>query len=132
MVGAILESDYVYEYAAYFETGVGLVTDFSTLQNYRIYAAWLSGAMVIENIMSGNVDTFVNFANFTLWGQMLTTLSLIEIYKSSKYEIEKGDGTDEDFPYSIHYKKYALNILMMANAVNFIVLFTYLVYLLPA
>jgi hypothetical protein len=59
-------------------------------------------------------------------------ISMINQYKSAAYEMDKAtDVTGRRFPYSIHYKKEAMRTLMLANGVNFVLAFAYLLFVLP-
>ena len=87
----IRDTDYFYFYAAFFEYPYPVSLPIG--QSMRLIFAIISGALIVEHVMIGPVETFASIAHLSLWAHVTTLLTMIYQYKSVVYETQKAKDT---------------------------------------
>lgn len=93
--------------------------------------AWLA----IEELFLGPTDSALILSHFSFWSLISTFSTMLLQYKAANYEIEKLQsfkrGSNKKFPYSVYYKREALQSLEVAVCINFIVFIAYWFWVFP-
>jgi len=88
--------------------------------------------MIVEELYIGPTDTFLLAGNLNFWGIVVSFTSLLLQFKAANYEIEKKKSSNKNgFPFSIYYKKMALQSLEIAVSINFSVFVAYWTFIFP-
>lgn len=131
-VSSAISKDFYYQFAAYFQYPFWKGHTTEGIQIVRMIMGMCFSIMICDELFLGPNDFTGTLANMNFWGITVSLASLVYQFKSANYEMQKQKALDKTlWPYSIWYKKAALQSLEIAHAINISVAFGFFFFIFP-
>ena len=125
--------DYYYHYAANFHQAYFQGVTVKLAQLLRLLFGLFFVLLLAEELFVGPTDTISSVAYLSLWGILAAFITMLFQYKSCNYELRKNGTVNGAtiYAHGVFYKKLALQSLELAVAINAVIFWGYVGFILP-